>query len=281
MPAAETSLLSRAERSIYFRFARAVSWVLIVLATPVILIAVFSGFSLTKSALLDSSTSVTAEDLTRAIATRNAGALADEDAPRLDPAELAELDRAAYEIVALFPGVSQGNQEVDSYRGHIRQRVATITEEHSQQLAMLHELRDDLQELPEAQRVDATQHYFNLKSQRIQQQETKKTMAKAELALVTWVVMTGIALVMFGTMTLVLLSIERNTRNVDFHPLPSRALETLTHSPAMQSEPHPAAASPAGASVASRCPVCDAENAVAARFCRKCGRQFAAVASAP
>ena len=208
------SLLSRAEKSVYFRLARGSAWFLLVVVTLGLIV---DAIALVPEALqaVWASTSVSPAELQRAVSSQSlALAPPDEGEASLDPAEMARLDELAYEIINLLPANSrpQAREQVDSMRGTIRNNAANLAKERKEQSSILRELRDNLGDIPEAQRMKAIEAYFGLKSQVIQRSVAKRETAKAELLVSGSVLLSGIALLTLATMILVLLSIERNTR---------------------------------------------------------------------
>jgi hypothetical protein len=214
-------LLSRAEKAVYFRFARGFSWVLLIIITlGLVLDAVILVPEILQTVW--ASTSVSSKDLERAVSSPSSVfATSDEGEADMNPAEMAQLDQVAYEIINLLPADSrpQAREQVDSLRGAIRSSVANLSKERKEQLANLRELRDSLGDIPEAQRSKAIDAYFALKSQVIARSNAEKEKAKAGLLISASVLITGTALLTLVTMILVLLSIERNTR-------PSRVAQT-------------------------------------------------------
>ncbi len=203
------TLVSQAERAVYFRVARAFAWfVLFLVALGMIGTLVFVLPALGK--LFGASTHVSSKDLERAI--RNTQQASGQTQPNINPTELAKLDEAAYEIVSLLPADSRRYQSVDAQRGDIKSMAANVSPSHGEQLAMLRELGTDLRDLQPAQRLNAVNKYFDLKAQKMNDDQAKKVAAKARLLLAGWGLLSGTALLTMVTMILVLLAIERNTR---------------------------------------------------------------------
>jgi hypothetical protein len=208
----ERSLLSHAEKAVYFRLARGFSWFLLILLT---LGLVMSAIPLVPalSQSLGSSISVGPKDLVRALASPSVlRSDSDEGEPDLNPAEMAQLDQVAYEIISLLPAESKSGGIVDSLRGQIRGLASNLSNERKIQLAFLQELRDDLREVPASQRLQAINLYSAVKLRRIQQDQATREAAQRKLVLYGSSVVSAIALLTLVTMILVLLSIERNTR---------------------------------------------------------------------
>ena len=208
------SLLSRVEKAVYFRLARGFAWFLLVVVTLGLIV---DAIVLVPEILQAewASTSVSTKDLERAVSSPSSAlATTDEGEAELNPAEMARLDQMAYEIINLLPADSrpQAREQVDALRGSIRNSVANLSKERTEQLAILRELRDNLGDIPEAQRLKAIDAYFGLKSQVIGKSVAKKEAAKTELLTSGAALLGGIALLTLVTMILVLLSIERNTR---------------------------------------------------------------------
>src|ERR1017187_1726528 len=201
--------LTRAEQTIYFRLARGFSWfLLVIISFAMVWIAI--ALIPVLSQVIGTSTKISAEDLTQsASSSRSFGA---EEENELNPAEMAQLDQLAYEIIQLLPAELRSNGGIDVLRDQIKNSVRGLSRERKEQMTILRELRDDLSAVPEGQRSKALGNYFNLKSQRIQLDRTKKEEARTSLVLLGSSMLSGIALLTLITMILVLLSIERNTR---------------------------------------------------------------------
>jgi dsDNA-binding SOS-regulon protein len=209
----DRSPLSRIEKAVYFRIARGFAWFLLVVVTLIIIVDAILLVSPVLQ-VVGSSTSVPPKDLIRAASSPSSvRSAADQGEADLNPAEMAQLDQAAYEIIKLLTYVDSSNRGVvDTVRAQIRNAAAGLSEERKEQLSILHELRDDLGEVPESQRKDAVDAYFTLKSRAIEQAKQKKAVAQASFLLYGATLVTGIALLTMVTMILVLLAIERNTR---------------------------------------------------------------------
>lgn len=205
-----SSGLTRAEQTVYFRLARGFSWfLLIVITVAMVLVAIRLIPVLTQ--FVGTSTGVSASDLTQAMSSPRA--FGSEEENELNPAEMAQLDQAAYEIIQLLPAEMRPSGSVDYLRGQIKNSVGNLSNERKEQMTFLQELRDDLRAIPEAQRAKAFGSYFGVKSQKIQLDRAKKEKAKESLVLLGSSMLSGVALLTFITMILVLMSIERNTRS--------------------------------------------------------------------
>lgn len=205
----EQSRLTRAEQTLYFRIARGFSWfLLIIISIAMVLVAIQLVPALSQ--VVWTSTDVSAKDLTQPGTSPRWAAEADEN--EINPGEMAQLDQVAYEIIQLLPADVRANVNIDSLRGEIKNSANQLSRKRKEQMSFLEELRDDLREIPEVQRGKAFGNYFVLKGQRIQLDQTKKEAAKGSFVLLGSSMLSGIALVTFITMILVLLSIERNTR---------------------------------------------------------------------
>jgi hypothetical protein len=217
------SQMSRVEKAIYFRLARGFAWLLLVVVTLALIV---DAFLLIPPVLqvVGASTSVKPQELIRATSSpASVRRGPDQGEADLNPAEMAQLDQAAYEIIKLLTAVDPSNRGmVDSVRGRLRNAVAGMSDERGEQLAILHELRDDLKEVPENDRNQAYETYFNLKARAIEAAKQKKVLAQGSLVLYGSTLLTGIALLTLVTMILVLMAIERNTR-------PSPVAQTSAH----------------------------------------------------
>ncbi len=207
-----SSRLTRAEQTVYFRLARGFSWfLLIVISIGIVGVAMRLVPIVTQ--VFGTSTSVTAHDLTEAIASRQQGIEGNQG--DINPAQMAQLDQAAYEIIRLLPDnvINHGDQNaINMLSMNIKNSASNLSKHRDEQMAMLRELRDDLARVQEAERSQAFGTYFAVKEQKIQLDQAKREEAKQNLVLLGSSLLSGIALVTFVTMILVLLSIERNTR---------------------------------------------------------------------
>lgn len=205
------SKLSRVEQSVYFRFARGFSWLLLVVISLGILRLVIALAPVVVK-MFGSSTSVSSEELGSFNAAQPRG-FGQEQEEEMDPSQMAQLDQSAYEIIQLLPA-NERQAGIDNLRTLIRNMAAGLSNRHKEQLAILQELRDDLKTLPETQRANAVNVYFQIKGQKIHLDRAKKQEAETELTVLGAALLSTIALLTFVTMILVLLSIERNTRIV-------------------------------------------------------------------
>jgi hypothetical protein len=207
-------MLSRAEIAVYFRLARGFAWFLLVVVT----LGLVADMIVLVPEFLQAAwapTSVSSRDLERALASpASIVTVSDEAEAQLNPAEMARLDQIAYEIINLLPVNvrPQAREQVDALRGNIRNEVANLSKDRSEQLAILSELRDSLGGIPDPERSKAMEAYFPLKSQMNARSNAKKEAAKAQIVISGSVLASGIMLLTLVTMILVLLSIERNTR---------------------------------------------------------------------
>lgn len=212
-PAGESrsSGLTRAEQTVYFRLARGFSWfLLIVITVAMVLVAIRLIPVLTQ--FVGTSTGVNASDLTQTMSSPRSFGADEED--ELNPAEMAQLDQLAYEIIQLLPAEMRPSGSVDNLRGQIKNSVGNLSSERKEQMKFLEELRDDLRAIPEDQRSKAFSSYFGVKAHKIQLDGAKREKAKESLVLLGYSMLSGVALLTFITMILVLMSIERNTRSV-------------------------------------------------------------------
>ncbi|MBS1840456.1 MAG: hypothetical protein JST77_06360 [Acidobacteria bacterium] len=221
--------LTKIERSIYFRIARGFSWVILAILSVGL---VFNCVLLIPTVFQASrnSAAITTDDVSRAIASNNAERHAKIDQDEgLTPAELAQLDQAAYEIYNLLPSDTTNNISRDQFRTQVRNAVGNLSckerisplfgdfgsgqscSSHDQ-LPILQELKGIVSDIPETKRQQAVQTYFGAKSEAIQEAKVKQEEAQGKLVKYAASLVSGISLITFITMILVLLSIERNTR---------------------------------------------------------------------
>lgn len=214
-PLQRTPPLTRAEQNIYFRVARGFSWfLLIVISIGIIVVgiqlipAVKQGFGV--------STSVNSQELTKALTSSQHDQrqyLEEEEESEINPAEMAQLDQTAYEIIQLLPAEQRSDQgTINLLSMQLKNTAASVSSHRDVQLAMMKELRDDLPSIQADQREKAVEVYFRVKRQKVQLDVARKARARESLTMLGAALFGGIAVVTLVTMILVLLAIERNTR---------------------------------------------------------------------
>ena len=209
----EHGVLRRLERHVFFRIARGFSWVIALLA------AVGLGFAViliipNATKLLGGDTKVGAEDIRAAIEAAKRGRSYDagqEEGGKIDPKLRARVDEAMYEIIALMPASLQQDASIENMRQSLRYRVASL-DTIKEKTGALHEVAQVLAQFPESERIGALDVYFEIKTQKVAQVLGEKLEAGAAVAKHGFVIMAAIITITLVSMILVLLSIERNTR---------------------------------------------------------------------
>ena len=217
----QENFVGRIERNVYFKIARGYAW-LIVFAS-----AVGLGFSILflAPAALDlwsgGDTKVTSDDIRSAMAVQQSQGRSQPITERIDPARLASLDRAIYEIIEILPReqVRQGpfgaatrvKLEVEDLRRFIKDRVSNL-QSIEDQIAALREMKGVIIFFPEADRFTAMDKFFEVKAAKHMAIETRRAAAAAKLQTGFMAILSAISIITLGSMILVLLAVERNTR---------------------------------------------------------------------
>ena len=216
-PAVRASTVGGLERGVYFKIARVVAWVLLVIALGGMAYAAVKLFP----ALADmnaSAAEVTAKEVRASVesARSRTSAQPGQENPfgSGSASERASLDEAIYKLADVLPpdAVNQfGNME--GFRSFVKQSLQGMgPADIDDQKDVLEDAADIVKELPAEDRVNGISAYFNLVAQHAGEAEARKTEGQAKAALYAGVfASSGITLMMI-TMTLVLLAIERNTR---------------------------------------------------------------------
>ncbi len=207
---AEAGLVKRIERSVFFRFARGFAWVVAVLCLIYLIFAVVYSIPL-GGTLLRGETKVSADEVRAAIESRGGGGEAEAPAKKMDPKQLAKLDEAIYEVIALLPAGMQREQGVESVRHDIRQSIgyAAVT---ADRISIIQQAKGIIKDFPEDKRPDALAKFFDLKRRKDEAAEEEKVKARAALAASTLTIMLSVMTLTMVTMILVMLTVERNTR---------------------------------------------------------------------
>jgi len=219
----QETFVGRVERNIYFKIARGYAWLIVFLSVVGLGFAIFS---LAPSALdlwSGGDTKVTSEDIRTAMAAQQTAGRAQQVIERIDPARLASLDRAIYELIELLPREQQRRDvfgrstivklEIEELRRFIKDRVGTL-QSIEIQIAVLGEIKGAIVVFPEADRFTAIDKFFEVKAAKNMAIETRKAAAVAKLQTGFMAILSGISIITLGSMILVLLAVERNTRRV-------------------------------------------------------------------
>jgi len=208
------------ERTIYFRIARVFSWLLLVLS----LMGLVGGAYLAAGSIrnyLKGEDSVSAADVKVAIATNKAGNKARGDGQpgqtQLDPKAEGLLTTETAEIFNFLSAEDQnklGGKE--NFRMSLLQAAATNVNDGGvdAQIAYLREMKRVVNEVqPQSDRYEGIRAFIALKQSYRDQAAARKAEAEMLLLKGGGAVLSFAALITLLSMVLVLLAIERNTRN--------------------------------------------------------------------
>ena len=147
-----------------------------------------------------------------------------EETERTDPASpLGILNRAIDEIIDLLPReqprrdffgrVTTVKIEVEELRRLIKSRVTNV-QTVDEQIAALKEIKDVMIAFPQVDRLTIMDKYFEVKVAKQRAVQAKKAEAAAKLSTGSVAILSSISIITLGSMVLVLLAVERNTRRV-------------------------------------------------------------------
>jgi hypothetical protein len=220
--APQEDFVGRVERNIYFKIARAYAWLILLLATVGLAVSILSLAPAATDLWFGGDSKVTSDDIRRSLASQQrAGPM--EETERIDPARLASLDRAIYEIIDLLPReqprrdffgrVMTVKIEIEELRRLIKSRVSHVRNV-DEQITALKEIKDVIIVFPQADRLTAMDKYFEVKVAKQNAVQAKKAEAAAKLSTGSIAILSSISIITLGSMVLVLLAVERNTRKV-------------------------------------------------------------------
>lgn len=214
--AAQSGVMSRVERAVYFRVARVFSWVL--------LVAAIAGFLYSVALAIGSvgdfwggKQSVSKEEVQAAIASGRAPNAAQQDeasvAEESDPKLIGEYETELAQFVLLLPQEERRRSGGDDrMREQSKQVFQQISVGKKNQITAVREARDLLGQFAEKDRVQAFDYFVRLKQMKEQQAAAKKLEAQGKFAYLGGATLATAMLITLVSMVLVLLTIERNTR---------------------------------------------------------------------
>lgn len=217
-PAPE-STLGKVERTIYFRIARGYAWSILFFSSVGLAVSLFLLIPVAGSLWLGNSTAVSAEDI------RQAGVSGESERRKkerenINPARWGEMQGVIMEIFKLLPEEVEQERWGEKVRVRLEFRdVRNRLENHVShvqaiegQMAILEELKGILKGFPVNERLNAVEKYFAIKVQKERAVEAKQLAARQELAWQLAATVSTITIITMGSMILVLLAVERNTR---------------------------------------------------------------------
>lgn len=205
-------LMGKVEQSIYFRIARGFAWLILFMAVIGLAGSIlYVAPSITD--LVGGDSKVSHDEIVNAIAaekTRQAFTI-EEVQERIDPEQLATLDRYIYVLISILPKNMQTEYGVEKLRYEIKQSI-TYWKNIEDKIAVIKEAKIVAEKFLEAERSKAIEKFFEIKAQKENLIKQKKEMAKANLLSLSTIILSTISIITLVSMILVLLAIERNTR---------------------------------------------------------------------
>jgi len=222
---AQSGVMSRVERAVYFRVARAFSWVLLVAAIIGFLYSVALAIG-SVGDLMGGKQSVSKEEVQVAITSGHAPHAAQQDeasiAEESDPKLIGEYETELAKFVLFLPQEERSRSGGDDQaREQFKQVFQQIAAGKKNQIAAVREAHDLLSQFPEKERFEAVAGgpsggvfgvFIQLKQMKAQQAEAKKLEAKGKFVYLGGATLATAMLITLVSMVLVLLTIERNTR---------------------------------------------------------------------
>lgn len=213
--AAQDGVMGRVERAVYFRVARAFSWVLLVAA----IIGFFYSVALAIGSigdLMGGKQSVSKEEVQAAIASgRKPNASQNESGvpEASDPKLIGEYETELAQLVLLFPQEERNRVGGDEQmRAEAKQIIQRVAQGIRNQIVVVREARDLLTKFEEKDRGDAIKYFLSLTQHKEQLAAVKQIEARAKFAYLGGAALMTAMLITLVSMVLVLLTIERNTR---------------------------------------------------------------------
>ena len=213
--AIQIGMMSQIERAVYFRVARAFSWVLLFAAIIGFLYSVALAVG-SVGDLMGGKQSVSKDEVQQAIdsgrasnVSQNAASVAEESDPKL----IGEYETELAQLVLLLPQEERRRAGGDDrMRDTLKQAFQQIVAGKRNQITTVHEARDLLGQFAEKDRTQAFQFFINLKQQKEQLAAAKQLEARGKFAYLGGATLMTAMLITLVSMVLVLLAIERNTR---------------------------------------------------------------------
>ena len=222
--AAQSGVMSRVERAVYFRVARVFSWVLLVAA----IIGFLYSVALAIGSIGDlggGKQSVSAEEVKAAIASGRAPNAAQGEASvaeESDPKLIGEYETELAKFVLFLPQDERSRFGGDDQaREQLKQVFQQIAVGKKNQITAVREARDLLSQFPEKERFKSAggrpaggvfEAFIVLKQMKAQQAAAKKLEAQQKFLYLGGATLSTAMLITLVSMVLVLLAIERNTR---------------------------------------------------------------------
>ena len=216
----QESFMGRVERAVYFKIARGYAWSILFLSSVSLVVSIVSFAPAARDLWIGGDTKVSSDDIRHATGSEKPGRASDETREKIDPVRMAKLEQTIYEIIELLPreqqrqtmfGVTTVKLAVEDLRRLIRNLV-----DHrgpiEDRIAVLQELKNILTDFPEIQRLNVVNKYFDVKTAKERSVEAKKAEARQGLWGGSMLIMSSITIITFGSLILVLLAVERNTR---------------------------------------------------------------------
>jgi len=220
---AQSGVMSRVERAVYFRVARVFSWVLLVAAIAGFLYSVALAIG-SVGDIWGGKQSVSKDEVQAAITSRHAAQRDDGEASvaeESDPKLIGEYETELAKFVLFLPQEERSRFGGDDQaREQLKQVFQQIAVGKKNQIAAVREAHDLLSQFPEKERfesegggpVGAFGVFIKLKQMKAQQAAAKKLEAQGKFAYLGGATLATAMLITLVSMVLVLLAIERNLR---------------------------------------------------------------------
>jgi hypothetical protein len=210
--------LASVERRVFFSVARTVAWLIAAIA---LVGMIYAGTKLVP-ALVAAGTgpkSVTVQELNLAISAGKSGRNVEESIQssksEVNASDLAAVDKSIYELLALAPSDQiQRLGGIDAARGWIKGQLAQLEFKGlGDQADFINVARNQVGQVPEADRMLAVQYYFRIAAQHRQEAANRVAAGQSKLTLSAIAFACCAVALMMVSMILVLLAIERNTHS--------------------------------------------------------------------
>lgn len=222
--AAQSGVMSRVERAVYFRVSRVFSWVLLVAAIAGFLYSVASAIG-SMGDLMGGKQSVSKEEVQALIAEVRTSNGVKQDkvsvAEESDPKLIGEYETELAKFVLLFPQeLRQKLGGDDRVREELKKPFQEMASGKKNQIAAVREAYDLISQFPEKERMrgddsrdlGAFEVFIGLKQDKAREAAAKKLEAQQKFLYLGGATLSTAMLITLVSMVLVLLTIERNTR---------------------------------------------------------------------
>jgi len=212
-PQPKSLVFDRIERSVFFRFTRSYTWLILILS-----ILGFMGAIIYLipdiSLLIKKDTKVFHEEIKILLASKKTGKSPPEEemsGKKINPELLAKLDKEIYEIIFLLPKDIQDKMGVEKIRSWVKDRTRRY-DGIKEKIKILQEAKSILLKFNEPERGEALSTFFDIKAGKENAITARQTEIRLKLATIGGSFFALIMTIAAFSLILVLLAIERNTR---------------------------------------------------------------------